>query len=215
MMYFKQQGVTIVFVSHNLQAVAGLCERSLYLQSVTRAYGPTPDVISKYVTESRRTTLQSGDEEVSVVGAELTTDRGEQVTSVEPGQRLRLRATFEANAAISGIHFGFIVWRSTDDFRVFHAHVEGEEIGFPELVPGQRVTIDFHFRAHLTRGQYHVDCNVFHNPTYRYVTRLCPAGILRVEESRTFTGIADVELRWEVVANRPATKVDASETARV
>src|SRR5436190_41206 len=28
---FKKQGVTILFVSHNLQAVAGLCERALFL----------------------------------------------------------------------------------------------------------------------------------------------------------------------------------------
>src|SRR5438477_13072311 len=33
MFEFKQQGVAIVFVSHNLQAVAMLCDRSLFIRN--------------------------------------------------------------------------------------------------------------------------------------------------------------------------------------
>ena len=51
---FKKQGVAIVFVSHNLQAVAGLCERALFLHGEVRALGPAPEVIEQYVRAADR-----------------------------------------------------------------------------------------------------------------------------------------------------------------
>jgi len=38
---FRRQGVAIVFVSHQLQAIATLCGQALYLQQEVRAIGPT------------------------------------------------------------------------------------------------------------------------------------------------------------------------------
>src|SRR5688572_789451 len=46
---FKRKGVAIVFVSHNLQAVASLCDRALFLAGTTRAIGDPHDVIRAYV----------------------------------------------------------------------------------------------------------------------------------------------------------------------
>ena len=46
----KQDGVTIVFVSHSLDAVRGLCNRSVWLdQGRVAAYGPSSDVIDAYL----------------------------------------------------------------------------------------------------------------------------------------------------------------------
>jgi ABC-2 type transport system ATP-binding protein/lipopolysaccharide transport system ATP-binding protein len=44
-------GRTVVFVSHNLDAVSALCERTAWLeQGAVRAYGPTAEVIDAYLT---------------------------------------------------------------------------------------------------------------------------------------------------------------------
>ncbi len=46
----KSQGVTILFVSHNLQQMQEVCDRSILLQNgQARAYGQTNEVIAKYV----------------------------------------------------------------------------------------------------------------------------------------------------------------------
>jgi len=46
----RSQGVTIVFVSHNLEAVQGLCDRALWLQDgEIRAHGSTEQVIDRYL----------------------------------------------------------------------------------------------------------------------------------------------------------------------
>jgi lipopolysaccharide transport system ATP-binding protein len=46
---FRDDGVSIVFVSHNLQAVAGLCQKALHLERRVCAFGPTDEVMSSYV----------------------------------------------------------------------------------------------------------------------------------------------------------------------
>ena len=65
MLEFKRQGVAIAFVSHNLQAVATLCERAVYLQNEVRAYGPVQDVLEKYVGAAARPTIEAGEDAVT------------------------------------------------------------------------------------------------------------------------------------------------------
>src|SRR4029079_13421502 len=45
MRQFKHDGVTIVFVSHNLQAISDLCDRVLYLKQSVQAFGTPVQVI--------------------------------------------------------------------------------------------------------------------------------------------------------------------------
>jgi len=53
---FKQQGRTILFVSHNLSAVKKLCERTLVLQAGEIVFdGPTEQAIAFYLNLSRQT----------------------------------------------------------------------------------------------------------------------------------------------------------------
>ena len=64
--------------------------------------------------------------------------------------------------------------------------------------------VDFHFRAHLTRGQYHLGCHVFDTATQEYLDRACPVGVFTVSEGRTFAGIADLQV---ACATRPLSLV--------
>ena len=54
MVEFKKQGIAIVLVSHNLQAVSQLCETAVYLASSVKASGPTIDVLDAYVSDSNK-----------------------------------------------------------------------------------------------------------------------------------------------------------------
>jgi hypothetical protein len=77
------------------------------------------------------------------------------------------------------------------------------------------MAVDFHFRAHLTRGQYHFGCHVYDLATQTYTDRVCPTGILTVEEDRTHSGIADLQVEPVVVepASRAAIAAGALERA--
>jgi lipopolysaccharide transport system ATP-binding protein len=199
---FKKQGATIIFVSHNLQAVAGLCDRALYLNREVRAIGPCGEVIEQYVRAADRPRSAAGGA-VEIAKTELLDDSGRPALTATAGARLTLRATFRAHADVADLLFGFLVYRSTDHLPVYDANFSTAELQIPLLRRGEDAVVDFHFRAHLTRGQYHLGCHVFLTRTQEYADRLCPAGILTVEESRSFAGVADLQVAPVRVLSAP------------
>jgi hypothetical protein len=119
---------------------------------------------------------------------------------LEGGEEMKLRVVHRVNRSIAQVSFGFLLYRSTDQMLVYDANLTSDELGIPELEAGTEVTVNFRFRANLTRGQYHMACHVFHNPTNSLVSRLVPAGHLAVHETRSYAGIANLELRGSVEA---------------
>jgi energy-coupling factor transporter ATP-binding protein EcfA2 len=198
---FKRQGVAIVFVSHNLQAVANLCDKAVYLQRSVRAQGPTLDVIEQYVraTDKVQTSTKTG--AVEIVSAELFDARDQPAAIVEPGDALTLRVTYAASAPVKDLLFGFLAYRSTDRLLVYDANFGSSELRLPPIAAGQQLVVDFHFRANLTRGQYHLACHVFDTSTQEYTSQVSPVGIFTIRESRTFAGIADLAVTSNVAAS--------------
>jgi homopolymeric O-antigen transport system ATP-binding protein len=199
---FKRQGVAIVFVSHNLQAVADLCERTVYLQSTARAVGPTLEVIARYVAASDGPGAPAAKGSVEIVSAELIDSRGQPATAVNPGDALTLRVTYHSHAPAGDLLFGFLAYRSTDRLLVYDANFGSRELAVPRFAGDERLVVDFHFRAHLTRGQYHLACHVFDTTTQEYTSRACPVAIFTVRENRTFAGIADLQVAGAINGGR-------------
>ena len=177
---FKERGATIVFVSHNLQAVSDLCDRTLFIKREVQALGETSEVIRKYVQ------AVSSQEElhdwISVLGAAFV-GQGPSV-NVSPGERLTLRVTYEAHKPASDLTFGLIMHRSTDLMVVASASVTDQSLAMGAVEAAKRFAVDFHFSANLVRGQSHADCLAYHNPTQQVLGRLNPAGLFGSPESR-------------------------------
>jgi lipopolysaccharide transport system ATP-binding protein len=188
---FKKDGVSIVFVSHNLQAVATLCDRALFLQHEVKALGPTNDVISQYVEACGGETVTSPDTEVTISSAALL-QNDEPVQIVEPGSRLTLRLTYLPHDTFPDVTFGFLMYRSSDQLVVYDGHFEASEVGQPILRKDQPFTVDFNFQANLTRGHYHLEVHVYNNLTQRFVARVVPIANVTVHETRTYNGVADL-----------------------
>ena len=196
MFAFRQMGTTIVFVSHDLQAIATLCSHALYLERETKAIGPAADVLASYVQNASRRQSDDKAAAVSVIGASLI-DIEDSKMKIAPGTSLTLRVDYDVRRALEDITLGMILYRSTDHEIAYEATIAGKDIGFPSQRKGS-VSVDFSFSANLTRGQYHVECYVIHTPTHEYLSRLSPAAILNISETRTCRGIADIGLRASI-----------------
>ena len=54
----KQEGKSIIFVSHSLQTIQSFCQKTLYLlHGQVRAYGPSSESINKYLTDIKEGSL--------------------------------------------------------------------------------------------------------------------------------------------------------------
>jgi len=201
----KDRGVTIVFVSHDLQAVAELCDRALYLANSVRALGPTGEVIEAYV-RTDYSALATETADLSVVGLELLGEDGLPADRVPTGSILKLRVRYTARRPLNDVEFGISVCRSTDGCEVYHANFDTAELGAPVggLQGGFAVT--FAFNVHLVRGPFFVGVHAFEPGTHSYLSRITPAAHFVVEEFRSRNGLADLNLTAELdLAGAPST----------
>jgi ABC-type polysaccharide/polyol phosphate transport system ATPase subunit len=192
---FRRSGVAIAFVSHDMAAVSRLCANAMCLRRGVVASGPTSDVIRKYAAAGQSSVNDSS--YVVIESTELVTDL--PVQSVNPGAELTLRVRYQALTALHDVTFGLVLRRTSDLLVVYDGNFSAKELDVGGLGPGDRFTIDYRFRAHVVRGQYHFQTHVYHNPTQKVLASVEPAGAFAVQETRTFQGVADLEASTAVV----------------
>ncbi len=98
-----QEGRTVMFVSHNMAAVAALCNRGLLLDSGRLGFsGSTQEVIDEYLSRARSTagiplaerTDREGDGQLRLTRASVMNDRKEVLETVASGQSITLALDF-------------------------------------------------------------------------------------------------------------------------
>ncbi|WP_348260841.1 ABC transporter ATP-binding protein [Telmatobacter sp. DSM 110680] len=101
---FAQSGRTVLFVSHNLDAVRSLCQRAIWMErGKVRKDGEVNDVISSYFDSTSRDFLYScSNSEYGLVikNVILKDDRGEISGRFRPGDDLVVEISYEAQQRI-------------------------------------------------------------------------------------------------------------------
>jgi lipopolysaccharide transport system ATP-binding protein len=208
---FRRSGVAIAFVSHDMAAIAKLCGKALFLNRGVIAAGPTAEVVRQYATASIVAETQH-DSEMIIESARFV-DQDTNSMTIIPGTALALRVSYRVDRSISNITFGVVLRRTSDQLVVYDGNFTSKELDLDDLPAGAAFGVDFHLRAHLLRGQYYFECHVYHNPTQRFVSRVGPVGSLTVQETRTFAGVADLEIVPEVrrSAQRPGAPISLAD----
>jgi lipopolysaccharide transport system ATP-binding protein len=185
---YRSSGTSLLLVSHDIAAVKRLCDRALLLEggSILKE-GSVVDVADYYFamitqqevqseitvekTEQGLTRTNSGTGEVVLDKVRLLNKEGREVDSVVSGEEMVI--ALEATAHGDEIYpcVGFML-RDRLGTEVFGYNTE--LIGMISKEPlsrGQRLTLQFSFRANLGRGSYNVALAVHdeRNPAKRYV----------------------------------------------
>nr|PZN18229.1 MAG: ABC transporter ATP-binding protein [Chloroflexota bacterium] len=122
---FRQQGRTIVFVSHALDTVRTLCDTAVWLDhGVARAVGPASEVVDAYLAEVNRREQEElerraaadpdqadplrryGSREVEIVGVELLDAEGRQRAVFHAREPLTVRIRYHAHRPVPRPIFG-------------------------------------------------------------------------------------------------------------
>ncbi|PJE76900.1 ABC transporter ATP-binding protein [Candidatus Uhrbacteria bacterium CG10_big_fil_rev_8_21_14_0_10_48_16] len=111
----KQDGRTILFVSHNMDAIAKLCQRSLLLDhGKVIADGPTDDVIARYLNNHEQTraevTLTPPETlDIAIRSIAIKNDRGALSNRLETGKPFTIEIEYElkkdAHEVYAGVAF--------------------------------------------------------------------------------------------------------------
>jgi ABC-type polysaccharide/polyol phosphate transport system ATPase subunit len=191
---FRKSGIALVFVSHDMAAVGRLCDQTLYLERTVKALGPTPSVIGTYLKQVGAIGDESLCEDIKIERATFAGSESGHAT-IEPGERVTLRVECVVRRVLTDVTFGLVLYRSTDMLVLYDGNFTPAELGLPPFSLGMRFEVDFDLRPALTRGQYHFQFHVYDNPRQLFVAKQMPAGVLTVQENRTWAGIVDLDAR--------------------
>ncbi|MHC4063762.1 MAG: ABC transporter ATP-binding protein [Planctomycetota bacterium] len=203
---FRREGTTIVFVSHNLQAVTRTCRRVIVLHKGTIVCdAPPAEAISRYLRTSStpRSTTSAADRRAEVLDVKLTTLDGLPAGEVSPGTSLRLQAKCSFLTHAQDITFGFVLTRAVDNLIVYTANVSELGVAPLEVHPGTEVDLEFDFLAHLTRGVYCLTVHVKDLSNQSYLDYAQGCAVFDVREQASHEGVADVGLRCRCQPHRP------------
>lgn len=180
---FKDQGCTIVLVSHDIQQVETLCDQVLWLRhGEIAALGEAAVVVGQYrvemEAETRRRTPEAapprftpegvelrtnenrfGSLEMEIAGVELLDRHDVSTTELDSGQPLTVAITLRSNDSLPTPHVSITIIR-TDGLICYDTTSDATGVQLP-MVDGElklRMVLD---HLDLTAGEYFVDAGIY------------------------------------------------------
>jgi len=175
MKQFKRDGVAIVFVSHNMQAVGELCDEALVIKGTTRFHGAVGEAVGCYLALSSGGRQGDAGDGLSATSVRLTDAAGEVVDAATPHARLQLHADVHLERDFGDLTFGLVVRRATDALWVYDCGFSAAELGLGPLRAGRTIRLRLDHLAHLARGQYAYELNVWDPAESRHRLIVLPA----------------------------------------
>ena len=185
-------GTTVIFVSHNLQAVQMLCSRTMFLKRGSAACtGPTSQVINEYLCTPSE--LSAPEFPTSISNVSLCCEDGAIRTNFRPGERAQVHLTVQPSEPLEECLLGFIVHRATDGLAVCDYNLSLSEAApfAPDASGDIPLTVDL--SMNLLRGAYLISFHIYHSPSARFLSRAERVVSLFVEETISWQGVSHMD----------------------
>jgi lipopolysaccharide transport system ATP-binding protein len=186
-------GTTVVFVSHNLRAVADLCQRGMLLDHGTvSAIGPATEVIKTYMERGTEGAAADPDKDVYVSRVTLRDDAGAEAVQFDAGQRMVAEVEVSARRAAEQLAV-VIECRDEEMYEVFNTSTQRLGAETVNLAPGEKFTARFALKLHLAPGTYHFGVYVYRYDVQKNFDTLTPAKAFYVRSQVDVRGVAHLE----------------------
>ena len=183
-------GSTVIFVSHNLRAVSGLCSRGILLKrGQVIEDGPVSDVIQTYLESISQGQNMTEETIVSLDSAVLRGRDGPR-SDFDAGERCWLDVSFSAVKDVKDLVCVTYVIDSQDNL-VFW--VSSDALGEPpfNLRAGDRRHCTFELSLHLPTGSYGL-CAMLCDVNGHPIAGLRPAATVLVRANLALRGVANL-----------------------
>lgn len=196
---FRRNGTTIAFVSHNMQAIASLCDRGVFLRRGQEPFcGPIDEVISHYVAA----TPSTSDARVRILDATLG-DARTGSTAVQPGTSMRLALRLVSQVPLPRCGLALKVTRA-DGAVIFHGSSNvGGDVEL-DVQAGAEFACGVTFRANILRGTYIVSAQLVDSARLWSLIEVTGVGTFSITETTRISGYAELEPAYEMTAEPPS-----------
>lgn len=191
---FRQSGVAIAFVSHNMQAISLLCDRVLYLRpQCPPAMGSVGDMITTYVTSDAK----GADARVTVSTAHLAVNGTVVREPIVPGTEVTLVVVFTANVDLPRGGFGMLIHRA-DGLMIFGGGSLLDGAPAIDFQVGDSARCEVTFTANVLRGTYTVSGLLLDERRHWGHVEMGVLGSFVVQETTRSGGVAEVSPRYTI-----------------
>jgi ABC-type polysaccharide/polyol phosphate transport system ATPase subunit len=164
----KAQGKTIILVTHEMATVDEYCHRAMLISEGKAAHiGDPGEAGRRYLRVNFEgiaglgspATESADDKPLKMLEAGLVNDSGERVSSVEHGDKLRIRIEIEAREDFDGLVVGYLIVNA-DGVNVcqLRAPIGGDPP--PPVKAGERLKVATTIENVFVPGHYFVHCGI-------------------------------------------------------
>lgn len=200
---FVKKGVTIIFISHNLQAVVNLCPRALLLRkgSVVEA-GPTGQVVHRYLSEETSPAPGNvADRTLWIESVSVVDEEGHESDIFESGEKVSVFINVRSNMHENGLAVT-LDFLDENHHSVFNTSSERLGHGVFVAAPGVLRIFRYDLILHLVEGNFFLKVEVKNYRVERTYDVLFPAASIFVRSDKGIKGTANLYPVFSE-ANRP------------
>jgi len=205
---FRRDGIPIAFVSHNMQAIATLCDRVMLLRS---GHEPLIGDVSSVLAEYASSKGALADPRVRVQNATLThaPSQHEVLGPVAPGTGLMLEMELVAEAPLvrSGVLLQVV---RSDGLMIFTGMSTLDGLPEIDLQPGDKLRARIAFEANVLRGTYTINVQLVDT------LRQWPAAVINgvrsfvVTETTRISGCAELLATYDLDVTRESESLESA-----
>jgi lipopolysaccharide transport system ATP-binding protein len=178
---FRQQGTTLLLVSHDKQAIQSVCDRAILLDGGRLAKEGKPEEIMDYYNamiaerENQTVRLQdtaegkvqtvSGTGEATVADIALLDESGQRVEVVDVGAPVTLLVRVKARAPIPRMVLGYMI-KDRLGQPMYGTNTHLKELPLSDVAAGEEVVYRFAFPMNLGPGTYSVATAIVSTETH-------------------------------------------------
>jgi lipopolysaccharide transport system ATP-binding protein len=168
---FREQGTTLLIVSHDRSSIQSLCDRAILLEHGFVIKDGNPEEVMDFYNaiiaerenatvevkrlEDGRVQTSSGTGEARVESIALLNEDDEAVEFINVGQSVRLKVEIRIHADLPELVFGYMI-KDRLGQPVFGTNTHHLGVDMRHLAKGDRLTLLFSFPANIGLGSYSV-----------------------------------------------------------
>jgi hypothetical protein len=212
---YKQEGRTVILVTHDLQAVSNYCDRAILLDEGRVAADGQPHAIvalyERMIGEAQEQRDRLGEQpsaeswgsgEVQLTDVSIRGPDGHAHSVITPGQPMTVSVSVEGRRAVPGDMVCAIQVNRADGLEIGTADSRTNGVRIATPPPGETTTIEWSLpTVPLLQGTYTVSVTITGERVDHVLSRWEDARTFRVQQDTERAGIVALAGAWSVTAS--------------
>jgi lipopolysaccharide transport system ATP-binding protein len=206
----RRNGTTLIFVSHNMDSIRKICDKSLVMYAGESIFqGTSSEAIAAYSNAIRQASRKSIIDvpaegglsqrvmtfDAEIESIQLFNEKREPTTVLSTGSNAILSMNISINKDIKNPIFAFFIHNS-DGILIYNTTTQWMKINTPELFSGEKYQVEFKINLPLLEGIYELGGDIASRDLHHYYDRIEKAFNFTITGANEAKGLVDLQPKF-------------------